>query len=342
MTLAATASVQHRIAALLWRALASAGRLDDLGDSRGSLGDLFEVYRMEALLLLPRAVALAVGPLANIGLEPVVLKGPAVAARYPDPGLRPMEDIDLLLPQAQHQRAVEELRRAGWAVARSVEPDVYDTVLTHPDVPTLALELHFALEHPSQRVTRLDAETLWARRQPIDCLGTPAYGLPLPEELVFLAAHAGKPHHGFFRLIWVADLAMIIGLERSQARDIDWGQVQMAAAEGSCGTMVGAAFALAERAGVESPPYLSALPTRGWRGSAMRQLTDVEWPLSHLALPGYHLNYALAETRTRRLRILFVLLGSGYGIGQSFRRVFTAPSRFFRRVRRRLAERSNE
>ena len=55
---------------------------------------------MEAVLLIPRALALAVRPLTDAGLEPVVFKGPAVAARYPKPGLRPMEDIDLLLPRA--------------------------------------------------------------------------------------------------------------------------------------------------------------------------------------------------------------------------------------------------
>ncbi|HEY2202564.1 MAG TPA: HAMP domain-containing protein, partial [Solirubrobacteraceae bacterium] len=49
-----------------------------------------DTFRMEALLLIPRATALAIRPLTDAGLEPVVLKGPAVASRYPEPGLRPM------------------------------------------------------------------------------------------------------------------------------------------------------------------------------------------------------------------------------------------------------------
>ena len=78
-----------------------------------------DALRMEALLLIPRAVALAVRPLTEAGLEPLVFKGPAVAARYPEPGLRPMDDIDLLLPAADHRRALDALAGAGWQVARA-------------------------------------------------------------------------------------------------------------------------------------------------------------------------------------------------------------------------------
>ena len=53
-----------------------------------------------------------------------------------------MEDIDLLLPRADHRRALDALRRAGWQVARAGGGDLYDTALTHPEVPSLFLELH--------------------------------------------------------------------------------------------------------------------------------------------------------------------------------------------------------
>jgi Uncharacterised nucleotidyltransferase len=337
MEWAATEAVEHRISALLWRALAAAEALDALGAARQSLGALTDVYRMEAMLLLPKAVDLAVRPLTAAGLEPVVLKGPLLAARYPEPGLRPMEDIDLLLPPAQHQGALTALADAGWMVTRPARRDVYDTMLSHPDVPALSLELHYGLEHAPQRVTTLDAETLWSRRRPADCLGTAAFGLPFPEEIVFLGAHAGKPHHGFFRLIWIADLAMITGLEPDSGAAIDWAQVHSVAQAGSCTTVVAAALALARRAGVDSPSQMFPLPRHGWRGSAVRQLTDEAWPLAHLDLPGYHLNYALADDRRLRLRILFVLLGSGYGIGRRLRGAVDALVRLWTRARRSVS-----
>jgi hypothetical protein len=246
-----------------------------------------------------------------------------------------MEDIDLLLPAAQHRPALDALTKAGWVIVRSARREVYDTVLTHPDVPALALELHYGLESSSQRVTTLDATVLWGLRQPLDCLGTSAFGLPPAEEIVYLAAHAGKPHHGFFRLIWIADFAMITGLAAETGSEVDWSRVVAVADAGSCTTVVAAALALARRAGVDAPEELFPLPARGWRGSALRHLTDVSWPLTHLQLPGYHLNYALADTRRRRLRILFVLLGSGYGIGKAMRRMLRAPSTLVSRVARR-------
>ncbi len=316
LELAVQAATEHRIGPLLWRALDSADALDELGPLRPVLGGVADAYRMEALLLLPRSVALAVGPLTEAGLEPVVLKGPAVAARYPGPGLRPMEDIDLLLPRADHRRALEALGGAGWGVARPAGPDLYDTALTHPEVPSLFVELHYGLEGASQRVTALDAEALWRRRRPIDCAGTPAFGLPPAEELVTLAAHAGKPHHGFARLVWIADLAMIVGEADGRGEPIDWERVHDVALAGRCRTVTGAALALARRAGVDAPSQLFPLPTAGRRGQAMEQLLALTWPLTHRELPGSALHSALTDTALQRMKILLVLRASGHGIGR--------------------------
>jgi hypothetical protein len=320
LDLAVSAATEHRIGPLLWRALASAEARDELGPLRPVLGGVADAYRMEALLLLPRSVALAIGPLTGAGLEPVVFKGPAVAARYPEPGLRPMEDIDLLLPRADHRRALDALAEAGWRVARAAGPDLYDTALTHPDVPSLFLEVHYGLAGTSQRVTALDAEALWRRRRPIDCAGTPAFGLPPAEELVTLAAHAGKPHHGFARLVWIADLARILGEADARGEPIDWEQVHDVAVAGRCRTVTGAALALARRAGVDAPSDLFTLPTGGRRGQAMAQLLAVTWPLTHRELPGYQLNYALTDAPLQRIKILLVLRASGHGIGRRLRR----------------------
>ena len=230
------------------------GRSTRSGPDRAVVGAVADAFRMEALLLVPRAVALAVRPLTDAGLEPVVFKGPAVAARYPEAGLRPMEDIDLLLPRADHVRALGALGRAGWEVARPGAGDRYDTALTHPEVPSLFLELHYGLEGASQRVTALDPETLWRLRRPMECAGTSAFGLPPADELVVLAAHAGKPHHGFVRLVWIADLAMLVGDAARRGLPVDWDLVHAAAAEARCLTVVGAALALARAEPAWRPP----------------------------------------------------------------------------------------
>jgi Uncharacterised nucleotidyltransferase len=313
-SLAMAAASQHRIGALLWRALGVAGARSALGDDAAALGAVADALRMEAVLLFPRAVARAVEPLTEVGLQPVIFKGPAVATRYPEPGLRPMEDIDILLPAADHRRAVELLHGDGWRVARAGGAGHYDTVLVHEQVPSLSLELHYGLEHNAERVTTLKPAALWARRVPLECLGTRAYGLAPADELVVLAAHAGKPFHGFMRLLWIADLAMIVGHADAHGEPVDWKEVRAVAQQARCLTVVGAALALARQVGVQAPAELFPLPSHGFRGQALRQLLSVTWPLTAPELHRYQLNYALTDAPTRRMRSLVTLVGNWHGL----------------------------
>ena len=312
--LAVAAAAQHRIGPLLWRALGVAGARDALGADAVTLGAMSDTLRMEAALLIPRAVALAVRPLSDAGFQPVVFKGPTVAARYPEPGLRQMEDIDLLLPLADHRRALDTLDKAGWHVARAGGVGHYDTVLIHEQVPSLSLEVHYGLEDTSERVTALNPALLWSRRVPIDCAGTPAFGLSQADELVVLAAHAGKPFHGFTRLIWIADLAMIVGDAASRCRS----GLGRRAGGGRKGEVPHGRERRprsgAPPAGVDAPAALFPLPTHGWRGQALRQLLSVTWPLTTPELHRYRLNYALTDSSMQRVRSLFVLAGNWHGL----------------------------
>jgi hypothetical protein len=324
---AVRAASEQRIGALLWRALGVAGSLDALGPDRTTLGDMADAFRMEAVLLLPRAVALAVQPLTDIGLEPVVFKGPAVAARYPEPGLRPMDDIDVLLPRADHQHALEALGRAGWQVTRPGAGGHYDTVLSHREIPSFLLEVHYGLEEASERATALDSDRLWALRQPLECAGTKAFGLPPVEEIVVLATHAGKPHHRFVRLVWMADLAMIVGHAETHGTAIDWDRVLHVARAARCATVVGAALAMARRAGLDAPVGLFPLPTGGHRGDSVRRLLSVTWPLSQTDLTDYQFNYALTDDRVGRAGMLLRHLVLGHGLRDRARRVAGLPPR---------------
>jgi Uncharacterised nucleotidyltransferase len=322
---AVSAASDHRIGPLLWRALGLASSLDALGQDGAALGGMADASRMEALLLLPKAVALAVRPLTDAGLEPVVFKGPAVASRYPEPGLRPMDDIDLLLPKADHRRAVEALGRAGWQVVGPGGRHTNATVLTHGEVPSFFLEVHYALEGASHRVTKLDPGMLWAMRQPLECIGTSAFGLPPAEELVVLATHAGGPHHRFLRLVWMADLAMIVGAAAAHGTAVDWDRVRSVAGAARCVRVVGAALEVSRRAGLDAPTCLFPLPNRGRRGDAMSRLLSVTWPLTNLELPGWQLRYALTDARSERAKIFLAHFAHGHGIRARARRVAGLP-----------------
>jgi hypothetical protein len=236
-----------------------------------------------------------------------------------------MDDIDLLLPQADHRRAIEALDRAGWQVVGPGGRHTNASVLTHGEVPSFFLEVHYALEGASQRVTALDPDTLWAMRQPLECVGTSAFGLPPAEELVVLATHAGGPHHRFLRLVWMADLAMIVGAAATHGTAIDWDRVRAVAGAAQCVPVVGAALEMSRRAGLDAPTCLFPLPTRGRRGDTMSRLLSVTWPLTNLELPGWQLRYALTDARVERVKIFLAHFVRGHGIRARARRVASLP-----------------
>jgi hypothetical protein len=236
-----------------------------------------------------------------------------------------MDDIDLLLPQADHRRGLDALDDAGWQVVHPGGRHTNATVLIHREVPSFFLELHYALEGASQRVTALDPGSLWAMREPLECMGTSAFGLPPAEELVVLAAHAGGPHHRFLRLVWIADLAMIVGGAGTHGSAIDWDRVRAVAQKGRCMLIVGAALGMTRRAGLDAPARLFPLPHRGQRGDTVRRLLSVTWPLTNLELAGWQLRYALTDARAQRFNIYFGHFARGHGIRARARRIAALP-----------------
>ena len=303
------AAMAHGLGPMLRRALVGAGAPDALGAPGARLEQVDQVRRLEATLLLPVAVARAVEPLTGAGFEPLVVKGPVLAQRYPEPGLRSMEDLDVYLPRHEHQPALRVLEAAGWRVVRGGGFDRYDTVLRHPEVPALALELHYGFEAWYKRTTAIDAAELWRRRVPVDVLGTPAFGLPPVEELVALAQHAGKPFHSFSRLIWIADLGMVVGDCEDRGVGVDWEAVAALARRGRCTAVVTTALRMARRVGVDVPASaFGPVPPR-WRAEALVRLEEPSWPLSCSDEEIFTLRFALADSRLRRLGLL---VGSQY------------------------------
>ncbi|MGH9138715.1 MAG: nucleotidyltransferase domain-containing protein [Acidimicrobiales bacterium] len=298
MALAARAALAQHVAPLLWNGLSHAGATDALGEAGARVRREFDLRRAHASLLLPMAVQSAVEPLMRAGLEPVVFKGPALAARYPDPGLRPMDDIDVLVAPDQHQAALAALERSGW---RTWEPTVghYDVVLHHPGAPGLPLELHRGLDSWRDRWYHLTVADLRGWRQPIDCFGTPAFGLPPEEELVALAAHASKPFHTFRRLIWSADLVVV---SATAGPHLDWNRVGRRAREFGCSTALAIALRHARRLGAQVPDDLLELPSSRMRMPALAPLLEDSWPLDPVEPVMIHrLRYALPDATSARL-----------------------------------------
>lgn len=87
--------------------------------------------------------------MAGAGFSPLLLKGVALAHRdYPDPSLRPMRDVDLLLPAAEAERAQafliahDNYRLAPWAGTYGIE---YNHQL--PELQDIEFELTIEIHH---------------------------------------------------------------------------------------------------------------------------------------------------------------------------------------------------
>jgi len=209
------------------------------------------------------AAARATRALAGAGMAPLVLKGAHLARTlYPEPGLRPMSDVDLLVARQEMPRAVEALSTIGFAPAATLGSlDYY--LAEHFHLPLhdpsgkLCLELHFDLiDRYSAR--ELDGRVLAASSRPLDA-ADPGLGRVLEPtaNLLYLALHAVKhapltpllvgradfaalafARATACRLVWYVDLA-----ELAARGDIDWERLRATASAAGVEELVGASLA---------------------------------------------------------------------------------------------------
>jgi hypothetical protein len=156
--------------------------------------DLRQAYRLHALEAEVHAlhIAEALGRLRGAGVEPVLVKGWAIARWYPEPGLRPYSDLD--------------------PVVRAEEASAARAALARPPLG-FAVDVHEGPAH-------LDAASFDELRSRTETapLGDTAVRVLGPEDhLRVLSLHALR--HGIFRPLWLVDLA--VALETRPA-SFDW------------------------------------------------------------------------------------------------------------------------
>jgi hypothetical protein len=277
---AANAAIGHRVSGLLWRAAADLVDRDGMplagGEWAVELRNDAKRTHARSLMLLPRLGAELLAPLVDAGVAPIVFKGPALVGRYPYPGLRPMDDVDLLVPPDQHPEARAALAKAGWTVVPwEGDPD-HELILVHPALPGLPVEVHEDLSPPGERAGRLSITDLWRERRQVSLAGVEVYGLPPELELVALADHAAKPFHTYERMIWSVDLALVCR-ER-----LDWARVEALADAARLRSALAVGLTHAAYLGAEVPSALVVPPARGSRRVALEPLLSPTWPLFEL------------------------------------------------------------
>jgi hypothetical protein len=183
--------------------------------------------------------------LAAAGVRVMTLKGAYLAEHVWDsPTLRPMTDVDLLVPSGPQAGAAHAaLADLGYAPVRQSMPG-------HRHAPRLyrpgklPVELHHTIE-PCVSPSTLSVDSLWTRAAPCVIAGVPALGLCSEDLLLHLAVHMGRSHVLGGWLVSVYD----VHLWASQlGPSANWDEVIVRARAAAAGRFVYAALALAQRA----------------------------------------------------------------------------------------------
>jgi len=180
------------------------------------------------------------------GIPAVGLRGLGLAQRvYADPMLRPVRDVDLLVPRDSRDALVALLHERGAPFDRSRDGLVCDV-----DGSRIAIRWH-AVGWPF--AASLDLEALISRREPLETEQGRIWALPPGDELVGVVCN-GVLRHDMDTLLEVLDVALLC--ERCE---IDWRDVADRAAAARLETVFGFALGLVDHLlGTDYRRYLPA------------------------------------------------------------------------------------
>ena len=207
-------AVTHRIAGPVMRGLRAAEIQNFSDDFRRALFN-----NAEAALKQCAELARLTRMFATANIRVIVLKGVALSLQlYGDVAMRGVGDIDLLvdgadLPAADALLTEDGYRRetprptgGGWRVYRDID-------YVHPQRGS-RIELHQRLTSNPQRLP-LDFERLWRDRQEVSIAAAKIAVLPDRVQPLYLCVHGAA--HGWSRLCWIADLAVLLAAPSARA-----------------------------------------------------------------------------------------------------------------------------
>ena len=157
----------------------------------------------------------------------VLLKGCALATTlYPEFDLRPMSDIDLLIPHSTLDHVQALLIQQGYTPPLELGSGYgqrfssYQAFHRNGNRPA-HVEVHWHLFKSPYYCDRIPINWFWNRTSEIDMGGTRARAFTPEAQLLHLSAHYAL-HHRAERLIWSYDLALLLARYRVQ---MNWEEI---------------------------------------------------------------------------------------------------------------------
>jgi hypothetical protein len=259
----------------------------------GRLKGLYRRSWSHNQLIFKRA-AEAIAALEGAGIETLITKGASLALlSYGDVGVRPMDDVDVLVPLDRTREAIEVLSAAGW------KPD-------HED-PAAWTQVHHSLGFAGPKGGEVDLHWfslwqpasdagLWRASIPLELAGISTRA-PCPADQLLLTCVHGTPWSPLPPFRWIADAVTVI---RSAGEQLDWDRFLAEAARRRVTVASAAALNyLSEEFEMAVPPAvlagLRAVPASRHERAAFRAACQPDSPLRTLRM---------AWDRYRRLRDL--------------------------------------
>lgn len=162
--------------------------------------------------------------LERAGIDTMLFKGVSLLADYDTPGLRPMGDVDVLVPRSRVNTAIDVLLDDGWRpfpfCGRSRLQNVIVRRLHGWSFLKYGVnvDLHWQTLHKT--VGREDDVCIWENRCEATLFGIPARIPSASDRLLYALAH-GADTEGRRRVTWILDAAQILG---SHSNAIDWAE----------------------------------------------------------------------------------------------------------------------
>jgi hypothetical protein len=214
---------QHRLLPLAFEGLR---RYPVPPDVLAQLRDAYHA-NLRHSLRLEAGLEEAVAALHVAGIEPIVLKGGALAGTvYADPGLRPMVDLDLLVPMQEMERAGAALAAIGYSLSGALPAHMRAFQqrfggglewLRQGDFGVTRIDLQHDLVGVDlcRHAFAIGSATLRARARPLPLHRGQGLQLSAEDTLIHLCLHPAL-HHGYASaLIGYVDIDRLVAREGS-------------------------------------------------------------------------------------------------------------------------------
>jgi putative nucleotidyltransferase-like protein len=188
-------------------------------------------------------------------IKPLLIKGAHLAfTLYPSPDRRPRVDTDLLINEADRERASQALEALGYIRSATVSGDVAFAQAQYSRVDQSGahhtIDVHWGVANPKAFRDRLTYDDLIEDAIAIPTLGPHACAPSAGFALLIACLHRTAHHGSCMRLVWLYDIHLLA----AQLSDVEWDDtVTIAARRGLSATVTAGLDAASAMLGTTVP-----------------------------------------------------------------------------------------